>query len=528
VLVSAHFGQPRATVATLGQIVGTQIPFELGLALLLGVEGMVFVASDTAQPIDVFVTGTVDHPDLVYVLTPQPAERFRSTLSNRFRLVRQEGLGERLDPQNAGPRANVRGTRCAIVGVPGALPQRLVCANRLEALEHAGRFAAYESQRLHDEHGDLLVDVDGATARNTLTPVLTRAIDENTQSLAANAAEERRRHDREPDLGDPEAALSGLAGMARSAVRELDDVRHLTVRGAVAADGVTVESDLTLDANGHGMLVRDANSRVGVDPSHPLVNRLAPDSLAAFSTRTQTQDRAALVDSVVQSVVGVLGSRIGDPDVARRDVNALFAQLGDETDLGVAREPEGGFEVTAAFAQRDDGSAARAALANLARAPWLRAARFGDVGVTVSFAHDVLTLRTQETRHAANPRAGSRVAPVAAGTETAAPEPPRTVALSVVGNVLVAVIGTHVDTTLAAIASRASGPAPAVLNGTRGSFVGAVDLGPMLSGMADDEHPIARFDYAAERRGDDLVGHGRVVVPPSVVRAGLRNALPGR
>jgi hypothetical protein len=67
-----------------------------------------------------------------------------------------------------------------------------------------------------------------------------------------------------------------------------------------------------------------------------------------------------------------------------------------------------------------------------------------------------------------------------------------------------------------------------VLNGTHGAFVGGVDLSSLLPGSSDDEHPIARFDYSAERRGDDLVGHGRVIVPPAVVRVGIRSLLPGR
>src|SRR6185369_6940564 len=69
VLVSAHFGQPRATVEALSALTGSRIPFELGLALALGVDGTILAASDTSQPIDFFVTGTADHPDVVFVLT---------------------------------------------------------------------------------------------------------------------------------------------------------------------------------------------------------------------------------------------------------------------------------------------------------------------------------------------------------------------------------------------------------------------------------------------------------------------------
>ena len=209
VLVSAHFGQPNATVESLGQIMGQSIPAPLLLALGLGVDSTIISASDLTQPMDMFLIGTAEHPELVFVFTPTPAAQFRSTLTNRFRLVRAENLGERLDPQNAAPNAPPpRGTRCAIVGVPGPNPQRLVCANRLSGLERAGRFAAYESQRLAAEHRDLAIDVDGATVREALTPLLTRAIDENSQALAASAADERRRHDRAPDLGDPEAAFA--------------------------------------------------------------------------------------------------------------------------------------------------------------------------------------------------------------------------------------------------------------------------------------------------------------------------------
>ncbi|MEI8254730.1 MAG: tetratricopeptide repeat protein, partial [Deltaproteobacteria bacterium] len=235
VLLSAHFGQPRATVDALSTLTGSRIPFELGLALALGVDGTVMAASDTTRPIDLFVTGTPQHPDVVFVFTPATASQFRSTLSNRFRLVRVETLGERLDPQNQPARAPARGTRCAIVGVPGPLPARIVCASRLEALEHAGRFAAYESQRLADTRGDMAIDVDGATARAALAPLATRAIDENNQALAATAAEERRRHDHAPDLGDPEAALHRYR-RAMTADPRSDRARLGAARSLIALD----------------------------------------------------------------------------------------------------------------------------------------------------------------------------------------------------------------------------------------------------------------------------------------------------
>ena len=517
VLLTAHFGQPRTTVDALSQVVGSRIPFELGLALVLGVDSTVLAASDTSQPIDFLVTGTAEHPEVVFALTPGPANQFRSTLGNRFRLVRVETLGERLDPQNAGAGA-VRGTRCAIVGVPGPVPSRIVCSSHLESLERVGRYAAYQSQRLSGDHHDVIADVDGATARTAIVPMLQHAIDENTQSLAASAADERRRHDRAPDLGDPEAALGTFTTLARSLVHELDDVQHLTMRASVAAEAVTVESDLTLDAHGHGMFAGDALSRVGVDLAHPLAMRLPTDAFAAFASHTQHVDRNALVDAVASSVIGVVGTRVADPEAARRDVDALFAQLGDETAASISHEPDGGFEVTALFTQRDDGTAARAALATLAAAPWLRNAHFGDTGIRVALAQDVLTLRAIEA-HAA-PHAHAPAA-TDAGTSPSAPEAPRVVSISVSGNVLAIVVGAQSRVPAAEVVS------PAALTGTTGSFVAGADLSGLVNGGGADERAVLHASYSAERTGERVVGHAQMVLPPAMIRSAMHGALPG-
>ncbi len=527
VLLSAHFGQPRATVDALSALTGQRIPFELGLALALGVDGTVMAASDTTRPIDLLVTGTIEHPDVVFVFTPATASQFRSTLSNRFRLVRVETLGERLDPLNQPPRVAPRGTRCAVVGVPGPLPARIVCANRLEALEHAGRFAAYESQRLADTRGDVMLDVDGATARSALGPLATRAIDENNQALAATAADERRRHARAPDLGDPEAALNILASGARSLVRELDDVQHVTLRGSVTGEAVTLETDLTLDAQGHAMITADALSRVGIDTSHPLASRLPPDAFAAFATRSRADDRASQVHAITSALVAILGSRVADPAAALRELDGLFAQVGEETAVGVAHEPEGGFEFSAVFSQRDDGTAARGSLAALARTPWLRAARFGDTGLTVTFANNVLTLRPQESRTTPPPARPASATPTAdaGAAPTSPPAPPPAVAITVVGNALVVVVGGHLDAALAALAARGNGPAPAVLGSSQGSAVAGIDLAGLVRTASADEHPVVRATYSAERNGASVVGHGRLVLPPAMIRGALRGAL---
>ncbi|MEI8259460.1 MAG: hypothetical protein WCJ30_27650, partial [Deltaproteobacteria bacterium] len=309
-------------------------------------------------------------------------------------------------------------------------------------------------------------------------------------------------------------------------VRELDDLRHVTLRGAVTTDSVTVETDLTLDAAGHAMITADALSRVGVDTAHPLASRLPADAFAAFATRTRVDDRAALVHAITSTAVGILGTRVTDPTAAQLDIDALFAQVGEETAAGISHEPEGGFEFTALFSQRDDGTAARAALTTLSRAPWLRAARFGDTAVTVTFANNVLTLRPHEDHPSAAPARVQAAADAGATAPVSPPQPPPALALAVVGNALVVVMGGHIDAALAALAARASGPAPAVLGSAQGSAIAGADLaGLVRTTPGADEHPVVRATYSAERNGANVVGHGRIVLPPAIIRGALRGAL---
>jgi hypothetical protein len=91
--------------------------------------------------------------------------------------------------------------------------------------------------------------------------------------------------------------------------------------------------------------------------------------------------------------------------------------------------------------------------------------------------------------------------------------------------VLSIVVGGHVEGTLSALGAGRGGTAPAVLNNANGSFVAGVDLGALVNTGSEESHAIVRAEYTTDRNGGDVVGHGRITLPPAVVQTAVRSAL---
>jgi hypothetical protein len=506
VLLDAHFGQPRVTARNL--LGGRARLFELGLAFQLGIPSAVISAVDLARPMDVVMAGPVESPHVVWVFTPGPLNTLRSTLAAQFRFTPVAGLGERLDPR----RGDARGVaRCAVVGVPGPVPVRIACARTTDALSHAARYAAYLSQQRADARDDALVEVDVATARATLIPRLQRTLTDAARRLAASAAEERRSHARPPDLGDPEALVAMLGRFARDLPAQTADVRRLTLRASVTPEQVALDTEADLDPAGRSSLARDTLARVGAGGDHPLASRLAPDSAVLLASRATPAEHAALVTGMLDAVLEVLGERVPDRAAARQDLAALVARVGDGIVLGTARDAQGGLEQTAIFALTDGGAEARAVLARLPRAAWLRGLRLGDAAVSVQARNQVLLLRLPPAPTRSEARGAD------AGTP-AVPAPPRAVALAVVGDALVVVAGSRPEAALAAVGPRASGPSPAVLaQAPAAPLVFAADVGALRGAPVGRE--VVSVTYGAAREGELLVGRGRLAVPGGLVTA---------
>jgi hypothetical protein len=510
VIALAHFGQPQATVSSVGTLLGTPVPFQIALAVL-GFDSTLLSASDLTQPIDVVMTGSGEQPDVLVVFTPAALSSFRATLSGRYRFVPMSGVGDRLDPRTG----TASGLRCAVVGVPGDVPSRIVCATRLEALDHAARFAAYESQRRAGEHADAIVDVDGAGARAAFLSSVQRSLQDTTQDLAQTAADERRRHTAPPAFGDPEAVIAIANGFVRAFPAIASDLGSVRARATFDRDAIDLDVHLAIDAAGRSGLSTDALARAGVTTTPPLASSLAADSFAVVTSRTDATARVHALDDGIDALLQILGARVTDASGAHNDLAALVAQSGESLAIGAVREPEGGVEVTALLDQRDHGAAARAALSVIARSRWLRALRFGDLAPEVAFANGVLTLRA--------PAARSRPAVADAGAPARLPE----LAVAVAGDALALVVGTHTPSSIAALAARAGGPMPSVFaHAPAGSAQIAVDLAA-AAGLGG-AHSILTGAYGVARDGAALDGHLQLAVPLDALRVVRSAGAPPR
>jgi hypothetical protein len=504
----AHFGSPQATVTAAGNVLGTAIPFQIALAVL-GFDSTVLAASDLTQPIDLAVVGSGEHPDLLVSLTPGALSAFRPTLSGRYRFTPMPDVGERLDARSG----TGEGLHCAVVGVPGPLAARIVCATRVEALAHAARFLAFESQRRAAEHTDLVVDASGPAARALVVSNVEPPLEDLVRSLAETAADARRHHVEAPALGDPEAVVAIANGAVHTIPRIADDLGDLSLRAQFDPGALDVDVRLGIAANGRSPLASDARARLDAATAHPLAASLASDSFAALASRCDPHARVTALDDAIDAALQVLGPRVSDSTAARSDLQALVGASDDALAVGVVREADGGNEVTILVGQSDGGTSARGALAALARARWLHGLHLGDAALDVSFANGVLSVRVP-----ARPAALSRDA----GTpETSAP---RELAITVAGTTLALVLGSTARGSLSALAARAGGPAPGLLaHATAASLMFAVDLAAAagLSGT----RPIVSGAYDVSRNPSGLEAHLQLALPLDAMRV-LRASRP--
>ncbi|MDP3216326.1 MAG: hypothetical protein Q8S73_19615, partial [Deltaproteobacteria bacterium] len=381
--------KPRATTEVLGtRLAGRPIPIDLALALGAGVPMAVLGAVDTSRPVAACaVEGSGTSVGWVIALTPRSAAEARAALSSRYRLVPVEGLGDRVESREASREA---GVACGLVAVTDAVTARVVCAADAALLTRAGRWLAW-TMTAAGASGDggaagdedvvaTLGDGAGPRLRARWRSMTTALLAE--WSEAASAA--RREHDRPPDYGDPEAALVVLEG-ARDAVGvALGEVRSLRVGLRVGDEGMALTAAATLPRDGASGAARDAVARVGAGPGGAgVLGRWVPaDADIRGWVHTPGDGHRVLWRSVVDGVVRVLGARLGDGAAARRTLEALGGESGEAAALGGVTAAGG--EWTLVVEQRDGGRSARAALAQLASAPWVRTLRWGGRAVRVA------------------------------------------------------------------------------------------------------------------------------------------------
>ncbi len=455
-LAVAHFGKPRETFEALGDALGARRPPDLVLVAALGVDVAVVAAVDTARPIDVVALGGA-RSGFAFAMTPTGAAHARSMLASRYRFAHVDGLGERIEPRgDPGLSSSERRVPCALVSVPSSVSARVVCASDVAALTSAGRWIAYESAARAATHDDFEATVEGDGTRGA-GEALRTAIEGLRQSLLANASAARREHDRPPDYGDPEALVGELGGVSEGLSAALSSVRRATARAEVSRERVALTVDLALPPDGDSLIAVDARERSALPGEHPLAAMLPADALFMMGDRAPGASRTEALRRLTSAALRVLGDRVTTPAAARADLDALVAQSGDGLALAIARDAPEGFELSLALSQRDNGASARAALARIAQAPWLRGLRVGAAPVVTPLRDGVVIAR------AAAP--GVQAAP--------------SLAMGLRAGALVVVLGRHAQTSLDASALRATGPAPALLASLRASVAGALDLRPL-------------------------------------------------
>ena len=369
--------RPRATAEALGERAGVRVPIDLVLAVGAGIPMAVLGAADTARPLTACAVERGDAMGWVMALTPRSAGEARAALSSRYRLVAVPGLGERVESREAHA---AEGVVCALVPVADAVAARVVCATDAALLTQAGRWLAWTMTT--GGGGAVEEDDVSATLGDGAAPRLRARWQAVTTALltewTAAASEARREHDRPPDYGDPEAALVVLA-RARDAVgAAIGEVRSLRVGLRLRDEGVAVTTVVTLPRAGTSGVAVDAVARAGAGAggAAALARWVAPDADIRAWVNTPGGGHGALWRSAVEAAVRVLGARVGDGVAARRTLMALGGESGAEAALGgVVRGAAG--EWTLVVGQRDGGRSARAALGQLATAPWLRALRWG-------------------------------------------------------------------------------------------------------------------------------------------------------
>ncbi|MBL8682321.1 MAG: hypothetical protein JNK05_24345 [Myxococcales bacterium] len=539
-LVAAHFGHPRESVRALGTLAGQNVPFEIGMSLVLGFDSTMIAAVDLSKPIDMIVTGTPDEREVTLAFVPSAPASLGSTLSTRFRLVRTEGVGEVLTARTPGGRDG--GWKCAVVGVQGPVPSRLVCSTADRALAQTARWVAQESARRAEEMDDAVFEVDGDSARQAFVPYFRRVIDQGGAMLGAAAQQARDDRPTPPDLGDPEPLANRIRAMATQVEPMFADLRRFVVKLEVQPTALVIDAHGELSADGTSVLTRGTLRAVDAPRAHPLTARLAPDALAAGGLRNPPDATREHLRTATRAILDVLGSRIPSPELATADLDALFANTGDGLAFALSEAPaptparparaqqapaepaSPSYEFSVVASQTDQGQGALGVIGRLARAPWLRGMRIGDAPATITAQRNAVFVRLPPRRPPAliNDRPGGLEQGQRAQR---GPAPtPSEVTIAVSGEQLAVLVGPNGRDQLRRLDARTAGAAPSVLGAaSEGPFVAGADVGRIRGANFS---PL-RLAWTASREGSTLTSRFQLNVPGAVLRMLRRAGPPG-
>ncbi len=399
VLGRVRASRPRATAEVVGQRVGLRVPLDLVLAVGAGVPMAVLGAVDTSLPLAACAVERGSGGEVAWLLamTPRSAGEVRTALSSRHRLTPVAGLGERLEARGETRDGGASGVACALVAVADA-SSRVVCASDGASLERAGRWLAWTMAGDGAATDDDVVAELAAGAEGRLRArweaATTAVLTEWTEAASA----ERRAHAGPPDYGDPEAALVVLTRVRDAMSEAIGELRGLRVGVRLGDDGATVTAAAEWPRTGTSAVAADAVARAGagLGGATALGRWLAPDADVRGWIRTPGDGHRAWWVALVEAVVRVMGTRLGDGVAARRTLLALGAESGEEAALGGVLGAAGApgaagagagatsAEWTVVVAQRDGGRSARSGLARLVTEGWVRSLRWGGRAVRVS------------------------------------------------------------------------------------------------------------------------------------------------
>ncbi len=510
--------RPRATAEVIGQRVGVRVPLDLVLAVGAGVPMAVLGAVDTSLPLAACAVERGSGGEVAWLLamTPRSAGEARTALASRHRLTPVAGLGERLEVRGATRDAGASGVACALVAMADA-SSRVVCASDGASLERAGRWLAWTMAGDGAATDDDVVAVMAAGAEGRLRArwdaATTAVLTEWTESASA----ERRAHAGPPDYGDPEAALVVLTRVRDAVSGAIGELRGLRVGVRLGDDGAAVTATAEWPRAGTSAMATDAVARAGagLGGAVALGRWVAPDADVRGWMRTPGDGHRTWWAALVEAVVQVMGTRLGDGVAARRTLLAVGAESGDEAALGgvlgaaaagatgapgAGGSSAGGAEWTVVVAQRDGGRSARSGLTRLATEGWVRSLRWGGRAVRVSACGEGAWCVTLDAAGAAGATAGSTAGSTAG-----------TMVVAVRDGALVVIAGARARTALdgADARARAGGAVTAGDAGAAGESVVVT-----VRERAPAAGAVSRATYGtAVAEGPNVTATGRWVVP---------------
>jgi hypothetical protein len=464
---------------------------ELGLSLVLGLDATLVTGIDMDRPIDAVMLSEGMATPVVLVFTPSAGSSFRSTLATRYRFNRVESLGEMLEPRELSARTE-NAWHCAIVGVGGESGARLVCSRSESALRTAGRWAAENARAQEQDSSDAIASITGDSFRELLLPTIERSVQQIVAGMTESARAERARHNTPPPLGDPEALLHQVDQLAQNVRLIGPDLTRIQLQSAVGTQELSIDTSVEYPANSQSVIALDARARTHVASTHALLGRLNPASWFASGANGAEGYFQRIAANVLTVTLAVLGSRVSRSEEMQRDWTELFAHLGPSVAAGCAsasspsatardgrnrvpvaeptepRSPLANLECTAVLSQTDEGVAARAVIARLARAPWLRELRFGAIAPVISLANGALVLRLPPAPAA---RGGANQSTASAAQAAL----PKELAITVNHGHLAILLGPNTRAQLRALDAQIAGPGPRVTSGLSAPIVVGLD-----------------------------------------------------